>query len=261
MGIFYDMPRTLFAYGFSGEPPWGDSISRPSVSFQNPWAVFLGGNPFPLQLNKSAVFPIPGNYTTYPLKVKNTYLEQWNFSIQKQIGSNWLFSGSYLGNNTIHLWADAPVNAAVYIPGVSTLATENQHRVLYLLKPSQGQYFGSIFSLDDGPTANYDALLLTAHHRLANHFDVLGDYTWPHCISGPFTSELDGSFYTNPANRTSDRGNCVGIDHRHLISFSAVEESPRFSSRWMRILPAIGDSPKSCRFKPQLISAWPREPM
>ena len=235
-GIFYDMPHTLFAYGFSEEPPWGDSISRPSVSFQNPWAGFPGGNPFPLQLNKNAVFPIPGNYTTYPLNVKNTYLEQWNLSIQKQIGSNWLFSGSYLGNNTIHLWADAPVNAAVYIPGVSTLATENQHRVLYLLNPSQGQYFGSIFSLDDGSTANYDALLLTAQHRLASHFTVLGNYTWSHCISGPFTSELDGSFYTNPANRTFDRGNCAGIDHRHLINFSAVEQSPRFSSRWMRIL-------------------------
>src|SRR5215813_13031365 len=98
---------------------------------------------------------------------------QWDLSIQKQIGSNWLFSGNALGNNTIHLWADAPVNAAVYIPGVYTLATENKHRVLYLLNPSQGQYFGSIFSLDDGSTANYDALLLTAQHRLASHFTVL----------------------------------------------------------------------------------------
>ncbi|HEY6343821.1 MAG TPA: TonB-dependent receptor [Bryobacteraceae bacterium] len=235
-GIFYDMPHTLFSYGFSEEPPWGDSITRTGVSFQNPWAGFPGGNPFPLQLNKNAYFPIPGTYTTYPLNIKNTYMEQWNFSIQKQVGANWLLSASYLGNDTIHLWADDPVNAAVYIPGVSTLATENQHRVLYLQNPAQGQYFGTIHSLDDGSTAEYDALLISANHRLSSHFTVLGNYTWSHCISGPFTSELDGTQYTDPYDRAFDRGNCGGIDRRHLINFSAVEEAPRFSNAWMRAL-------------------------
>ncbi len=40
------------------------------------------------------------NYTSYPLDPKITYLQQWNLSIQKQIGANWLASASYLGNNT-----------------------------------------------------------------------------------------------------------------------------------------------------------------
>jgi hypothetical protein len=235
-GIFYDMPHTLFSYGFSEEPPWGDSITRPDVSFQNPWAGFPGGNPFPLQLNQNALFPIPGTYTTYPLNIKNTYLEQWNLSIQKQVGADWLLSASYLGNDTIHLWADDPINAAVYIPGVSTLATENQHRVLYLENPAQGQYYGTIHQLDDGSTAAYEALLLSAQHRLANHFTILGNYTYSHCISGPFTSELDGTQYTDPADRNFDRGNCVMIDHRHLVNISAVQETPRFATRWMRIL-------------------------
>ena len=73
-------------------------------------------------------------------------------------------------------------------------------------------------------------------HRLASHFTVLGNYTWSHCIAGPFTSELDGVQYTNPADRSFDRGNCVGIDHRTLINVSAVEEMPRFSQRWLQII-------------------------
>ncbi len=234
VGIFYDMPHTLFAYGFSQAPPWGESISRTGVSFQNPWSGFPGGNPFPISLNKNFTFPIPGNYTTYPLDIKNTYLEQWNISIQKQIGTNTMVSANYLGNETVHLWADDPINAAVYIPGVSTLATENAHRVLILQNPAQGQYFGVIHQLDNGSTASYNALLLSVNKRLSNHFTVLANYTWSHCISGPFTSELDGTQYTNPANRSYDRGNCTGIDRRHIINFSAVEEAPKFSNKWMR---------------------------
>jgi hypothetical protein len=256
-GMFYEMPHTLFAYGFSQAPPWGESINRTNVLFGDPWgpgqnnsAAFPGGDPFPINLNKNFTFPIPGNYTTYPLDLKPTYLEQWNVSLQKQIGANWLLSASYLGNNTVHLWADAPINAPVFVPGnciagqyglttpgaCSTTANQNFRRPLYIANPAQGQYFGTIHQLDDGSTASYNALLLSAQHRLASHFTVLGNYTWSHCIAGAFTSELDGVQYTNPNDRAFDRGNCAGIDHRTLVNLSAVEESPKFSSRMLQLI-------------------------
>jgi hypothetical protein len=256
-GIFYELPHTLFAYGFSEAPPWGENVNRTNVIFNDPWgpgqnnsAAFPGGDPFPLNLTKNFVFPNTGTYTTYPLDIKPTYLEQWNLSIQRQVGTNWLFSVNYLGNNTIHLWADAPINAPVFTPGncaagqyglatagpCSSTANQNFRRPLYLQNPAQGIYYGTIHSLDDGSTASYNALLLSAQHRLSSHFTVLGNYTWSHCIAGAFTSELDGVQYTNPANRNFDRGNCVGIDHRTLINVSAVEESPKFSARWPQVL-------------------------
>ena len=247
-GLFYELPHTLFAYGFSQAPPWGSTISRTNVDFANPWAGFAGGDPFPLQLGKNFNFPQPGNYTSYPLDPKITYLQQWNLSIQKQIGANWLASASYLGNNTVHLWADAPINAAVYLPqatcviaGVtytpcSSTANTNQRRVLNLLNPDQGKYFGVIHYLDDGSTANYSALLLSIQHRLSNHFSVLGNYTWSHCIAGIFTSELDGTQYTNPQNRNADRGNCASIDRRHIFNISAVEEAPKFANKVTQLL-------------------------
>ena len=249
-GIFNEMPHTLFAYGFSQEPPWGSTITRINVNFDDPWAGYAGGNPFPLSLGKNAVFPTFSNYATYPLDLKTTYLEQWNLTIQKQIGANWLVSASYLGNNTVHLWADNPINAAQLVSSSSPLGTcpagvtagcnatsnTNQRRPLYLQNPSQGQYFATIHQLDPSSTASYNALLLSAQHRLARHFTVLGNYTWSHCITDPFTSELDGTQYTNPANRRFDRGNCTGIDRRHLVNVSAVLEAPKFSGRWMQRL-------------------------
>ncbi len=234
-GIFYDMPHTLFAYGFSQAPPWAAVISQNNVSLADPWANYPGGDPFPLNLGKNATFPTFSNYTSYPLNLHVPYLQQWNLSVQKQIGGNWLFSASYLGNRTIHLWAEAPINAAVNVPGAST-ANTNQRRVLNLANPSQGQYFNVIHQLDDGSTASYNAMLLSVQHRMASHFNLLANYTLSHCISGPFSSELDGAGFSNPANRNADRGNCVGIDHRHMANFTALEEAPKFSDKLMRAI-------------------------
>ena len=238
-GIFYDLPQTLFAYGFSQEPPWATTVSRfgtptAPISFSDPWNGVKGGNPFPLSTGANALFP-PNNatYTTYPLDLQITYLEQWNVSLQRQVGASWLFSASYLGNNTMHLWSDNPINAP-RITGATTAV--NSRRPLTLQDPAKGAYYGTIHQLDVGGTSGYNAMLLSAQHRLANNFTVLGNYTWSHCITDPFTSELDGAQWTNPSSRRFDRGNCFGIDHRHIINISAVAETPKYGGRLMRAL-------------------------
>lgn len=249
-GMFYDLPQTLFGYGFVEEPPWGESITQTNVNFSNPWANYPGGNPFPISLNKNFTFPPFGTYANYPLNLKVTYLEQWNLSIERQIGANWLASVSYLGNNTIHLWTNDPINAPVFmglgpctIAGVaystcSTTANENQRRPLYLENPAQGKYYGAIDQLEPGGTASYNALLLSLQHRLSSNFTVLANYTYSHCITDPFVSELDStaSQYTDPTDRRFDRGNCIQIDHRQNFNLSGVATSPKFSEHWLQTL-------------------------
>ena len=236
-GIFYDLPQTLFAYGFSQEPPWGTSITRNGtavapISFSNPWAGVAGGNPFPLTSGPNATFfPNNATYTTYPLNLKITYLEQWNVAVQRQV-AKWLLSASYLGNNTIHLWSDDPINAPAVTPG--TTASVNSRRPLTLENPTQGAYYGTIHSLDTGGTASYNAMLLTAQHAFTSHFSVLANYTWSHCIADPFTSELDGAQWTNPLSRRFDRGNCNGVDRRHNINVSAVMETPKYGGHMLQ---------------------------
>jgi len=246
-GIFYDMPHTLFYYNYSSEPPWGEAIAltNPPGGFANPWLGYPGGNPYPVNLGPNFVFPTAGYYETVPLNVKVTYLEQWNLSVQKQIGASWLLKASYMGNNTIHLWTDQELNPAVYVPGTcaagqfglaaagpcSTTATTQARRRLTQLNPSQGPLYGTLESLDDGGTASYNALIVSGEHRLSNHFMVLANYTWSHCIADLVTSELSGPIYTNPSNRRFDRGNCTQIDTRGNFNLSAVVQSPHFSSR------------------------------
>ena len=197
-------------------------------------------------LSTNIKFPGGGYYESVPLHVQNTYVEQWNFAIQKQLGSSWLLKASYLGNNTIHLWTDQEQNPAIYIPGncvagqyglttPGPCSTTSQHAGAAAIHAtesrSKARIYGTVEYLDDGGTASYNALIVSAEHRFSNHFSMLANYTWAHCIGDLVTTELSGPIYTNPANRRFDRGNCTAVDVRSNFNLSAVLQSPHYSSR------------------------------
>ena len=244
-GIFYDQPQTFFNTRFSNNPPWGAQISltNPPGGFANPWLGYPGGDPFPAlyAVSKNMQFPLAGVYVNNPLHVNPPYLQQWDFSIQRQIGENILISASYLGNTTTHLWTGTEMDPAVYIPGLcgktacSSLANTNQRRVLYLMNPAAGQYYSTIGMLDDGGKADYNGLLLTFQKRMSKNVSVLANWTWSHCISDPETTELTGPTYVNPANRALDRGNCDS-DVRHVINVSLIAQSPKFSNHALNVI-------------------------
>ena len=113
-GMFYDLPFTIEFYAYATGPPWGGgiTITQPPGGFSNPWQGFPGGNPYPLQLSPSYQFPQSGTYLTSPLNIHPTYVEQWNLTLQRQLGTNWLVSASYIGNDAVHLWASQALDPA-----------------------------------------------------------------------------------------------------------------------------------------------------
>ncbi len=252
-GMFYDLPFAIEFYNMATEPPWGAGITltNPAGGFSNPWQGYPGGDPFPVTVNKNITFPTSGTYLTAPLNVHPTYMEQWNFTLQRQVGRNWLLSASYLGNNTIHLWSSQAQDPAIYVAGncvagqyglhsppapVPTAKAATGRRILTLQNPTQGPYYSGISQIDDGGTGNYNGLLLSVNHRLSNHFTMLGNYTWAHCISDPYSQYLGGS-YSIPSNRRFDRGNCLsGEDQRQNVNLSVVAESPKFSQRFVQMI-------------------------
>ncbi len=244
-GIFYDLPSHNNYVGFAQSPPFGNqtTVNFPA-SFADPWQGIPGGNPYPLALTKDAPFINFGSYENFLLNPKTTYSEQWNFSIQRQVTSNWMVSANYVGSVIRHLWGGNQANPGVYIPGTcgaaacSTTANVNQRRVLYLQNLAQGIFYGSISQLDDGGTASYNGLLLSVQRRAAKGLTVLASYNWSHCISDPHNAELAvaGSNFMIPGNRRADRGNCPLGDRRQVFNLSGVYATPRFSGSALRIL-------------------------
>ena len=179
---------------------------------------------------------------------------QWNLSIQKQLGSDWLFSASYLGNATRHLWTTQPLNNPVFLGlgpctlnGVqyttcSTTANINQRRRLMLENPVTGQWFGPVHKVETGGTASYNGLLLSVQRRAARGITVSGNYTWSHCISDIWQEVAQSpnadAGWSDPNNRRFDRGNCIvsATDRRHLVNFSSVAEIPQFSGAALRAI-------------------------
>jgi hypothetical protein len=144
-GIFYDFPN--FSYDqFGFEEPWGGAVTVPgyacpafpcSSDLTNPWAsptnpaqnfTFIdqqgnthsGENPFPNFVGqgpaKSAY--LPGSLVfSYPSdSIKPTYVMQYNLSIEKQVGTNWLLSISYIGSQQRHLWGNNEANPGLQGP-------------------------------------------------------------------------------------------------------------------------------------------------
>lgn len=56
-----------------------------------------------------------------PLDLKPSYMNQWNLSIQRQIGADWLLAGNYIGNNAIHFLDRYELNPAIYDPRPSCI--------------------------------------------------------------------------------------------------------------------------------------------
>src|SRR5262249_44801211 len=192
--------------------------------------------------------PAGGVYVFEPQDAKATYLQQWNLSLQKQLGADWLVSASYLGNKTTHQWLGHELNPAVYIPGTcaagqyglagsgpcSTTGNTNSRRVYALAKPA-GQYFGSVSIVDTAGNASYNGLLLTLQHRLSHNFSTLTNYTWSHCLNQGEANQDIGNRYQDPSSRRADWGNCAA-DQRQLVNVSVVAKTTHFASSWVQRL-------------------------
>ena len=233
-GILYDLPPMQQFDRFGFGPPWASTVTltSPAGGLSNPFQDYPGGNPFPQQSPPpaNATFVANGQYINLPLNIRPTYMQQWNISVQRQLGADWLVTANYLGNKSTHRWVETQEDYAVYGPGATT-ANTNQRRVLTLLNPAGGAFFSSIVQIDDGSNAEYNGLLLSVNHRLSRNFSMLANYTWAHCISeGDAQSEITGG-YQDPNNRNGERGNCV-VDQRQIFNASVVALSPHFSGLW-----------------------------
>jgi Carboxypeptidase regulatory-like domain len=251
-GIFYDSSYLWNTMHIPLNPPWGYTITvnTPPGGLSNPWQGYPGGNPFPAPgvFPKDFQFPAGGTYVFEPADAKATYLQQWNLSVQKQLGSDWLVTASYLGNKTTHQWLGHEMNPAVYIPGTctagqygltangncSTTGNTNARRIFALSKP-YGQYFGSAITVDTAGNASYNAMLLTLQHRMSHNFSILANYTWSHCLNQGEAGQDIVNYYQDPQNRRAEWANCAA-DRRQIANASLVFRSPQFHSTWMKRL-------------------------
>ena len=252
-GLFYDFAPSQLWFNTTVAPPFGDEIklNAPTGGFDNPWAGFAGGNPYPIT-SHTLFTPHAPYITVNSYDMPTTELHSWNLSIQRQLTQNWLVSASYVGNETEHIWTSTQANQPQYIPGncvagqygltapgpCSSATNYDQRRALSLADPVKSQLIGYLDVFDPGGTQSYNGLVLSVQHRFSSGLTLNANYTWSHCIGDFYVAtqpQNPGTGYQVPGNRRFDRGNCF-VDHRGNLNISGAYEIPSFTNHAARIL-------------------------
>ena len=142
---------------------------------------------------------------------------QWNFSIQQQLGNATTFQAAYVGQHNDHLASiifagqgvlepNGTVAPTPYVAGNPTLAAERSGAQTRL-----NATWG---------VANYDALQLVVQHRLARGLTLQANYTFSKCLTNNFgyyarygdatasQASADISFQQNAYDVNADYGLC-----------------------------------------------------
>jgi carboxypeptidase family protein len=255
VGGSYEVPSGGW-FNNSIAPPWMPTIIRTDFpsGLDDPWAGYPGGNPFPLPpIDVNAVFPPDAAYYAVAENSKPLAKYSWNLSLQRQMGTDWLVSGTYMGSQASHLWGNQERNPAVFIPGncgagqfgltaagsCSNTGNLNPRRKLFLDYPNiKGTTMANISQYIDAGTSSYHGMLLSVQRRAARGVTLGANYTWSHCYGDDANlggGGGAGSSYTDPNNRRLDRGNCEG-DRRHVFNLTSVAQTPTFANNTLRMI-------------------------
>lgn len=134
--------------------------------------------------------------------------------IERQLFGEWLVRVGYFGNKGTHFYGngsgpDRPANAALFVPGNSTLANIQQRRPY----PN----FSNVGIIDSGNNTHYNSLQLSAEKRFGHGYSIVTNYTW--------AKRLDDTGWTNPFNRRFDYG-ISDDDVKHVFHFANVYQFP-----------------------------------
>jgi hypothetical protein len=258
-GIAYDYVSGELLVNSADAPPFGGTEIFAGNSFSNPYASDPGGNIFPYQLNSQAPFANSGTYIYIPPNLKATSVNQWNFTVQRQIGKDWLVSASYIGSESEHLWDSYQVNPSVFIPGncaagqyglaaagpCSPAGDSNAQarRFFTLAGFPDNKAYGYVESLDSWRSRRYNGLLLSLTKRLSKGLLVNANYTWSHCIGDLSIGDSTGNAGAGlaiPNNRNFDRSNCqsneiggtFSSDRRQIFNLTLVYQTPKLGNPW-----------------------------
>ena len=151
--------------------------------------------------------PPPSLYGFYP-NAPNTYVEQWNFGVGRQLNNNTGILVNYVGNHAINLERDILNNWPDPVTGVPPIPADGVNEIV--------GWNGN---------SNYNALQVSFKRQMTQGFLYDLAYTWSHGISDVPMADQFGSFPQDNTNFRADRGDNSN-DARHQISYNVLWNIP-----------------------------------
>ncbi|MGH9325923.1 MAG: carboxypeptidase-like regulatory domain-containing protein [Terriglobia bacterium] len=182
-GIFYAYPDNNLANNTASVPPIfaldtefnNSPPAPPNRTFGNfflgvPLAGLPNPNPGqPCPFGFVAISCSTPSLSTGVLHAQQQYVQEYNFSVQRQLTRAVAIDVAYVGNVTRHLQQNESINDP--IPGPGSI----QPRRPYPQWSTIGEY-------QYGGTANYNALQISVNSRAWHGLSLLGSYTYSKCM-------------------------------------------------------------------------------
>ncbi len=225
-GIYYD--ATLFGIyeqNIFTNPPFVQKVTYSNASFSNVAAGALGFVSAPLALHA----------TQLPAHIP--YSQQWNFSIQRQLGRNTMLQVAYVGTKGTHLLGIVDINQAY--PGVAlaaglhtttaaapntTIFTTSDDPRINAVRPYYG--WNAINALETAFDSNYHSLQVTFRKSMGATGLLGGGYTF-----SKFLTDNGSDRGNAPQNSYNWHGGEYGPspgDRHHIVTFNYVYMLPIF---------------------------------
>ena len=208
----------------------------------DPWG-HLGGDPHPIVTGPNVNYIPFGAFGSMDPDINSPRAQQWNVTLERQLGASWGVSASYLGSYADRLWAQTALNPGC-VPGTgpmhaqyshgprsypvcTTNANLNQRRSLSLENPVRSASIGALDLNSDVGWQKYHGLKLAARHRTTNGVSLNGTYTLSQCKGTPTTNDFNqtSAGYTNPDDPEADAGYC-DQDRMHLATLNMGYQTP-----------------------------------
>ena len=162
----------------------------------------------------NGLLPLPDGISTpyIPANQKIPYVDQWNFTVERQVAADLNFSLGYVGNIGRHLNGGFNLNTAVPGPG-----DFNPRRPLFPVFGITQQ----IFDKCDCTSSNYNALQMRAEKRMGNSYTLLASYTYSKTMNfgefGTPTDQYNAQLDYGPAG--FDRTHVFTLAHTYYLPF------------------------------------------
>jgi hypothetical protein len=226
-GRFTTADPSINATQVNGNAPFTPTVSLVPRSFRDPYGN--GRSLFPIA-EGDALFPAPMQILSVSPDFGPGHVDQFNVSVQRQLGSQLTVQAGYVGSRGRDLMGDRQINMPVFGPG-ATLANAQQRR------PILPEFYGSISEKIADQRSRYDSLQLSATKAYANGYTFQVAYTLSRSMddgSGPVAS---GS--QNPADPGAEWAHS-DFDRRHVLRVNGMWEAPRMETGPAVVRHALG---------------------
>jgi len=212
-GIYYDQSSLAPGEGLYFNKPYYDF----KLYFPLPGMPLTIGDPFPSHYPVT----IPGSALSFDRNLRTPYMQQWNFTVEHQLGIDRLVEVAYVGAKGSKFLAGRDLNQ----PAPSPLKPN----------PRPVPQFSDITVLESRGSSSYHSLQARYQQRLHAGLTGLMSYTLGKSLdtgSTFFSSAGDANFPQNSSNPGAEKARS-DFDVRHRISAAFTYEYTCASKNWL----------------------------